>query len=77
LEQLVSVRQAGADVLDGEAGIVVEDLLVRPACREQADDELDRQPRALDDRLADENGGIGWRWSASTATAPGRPWTTR
>lgn len=39
-------------------GIVLQNLLKRPALREKSNEKLHRQPRTRDDGLAEENVGI-------------------
>src|SRR5215212_6410258 len=58
LQRLGGVVERGLDVLRGQLRIVAEDLLGGPALGQQIDEELDRQPGALDDRLADQDSRV-------------------
>src|SRR5207248_1837970 len=58
LEHILRVRKARPDVLVGDAPVVVPELVIGPAVREKIDDELDGEPRALEDGFADEHGRV-------------------
>ena len=53
-----SVRQRRPYVLGLESRVFGSDVLLGHALREHADDELDRDPRATDDRLASHDCGV-------------------
>ena len=55
----VRIRKASSDVVDLEVGIVVEDGLGRLALSKQAENKLDGNAHAPDDRLAAEDLGVG------------------
>ena len=49
------VLQARGDVFAREAGIVLQEVLFRPALPEQSDDEVDGKPRPADHRFAGQD----------------------
>ena len=57
-EDLGRVAKARRDVLALEARVVLEDLGLRPALRQEVDDELDRQAGTPHDRLTAKHLGI-------------------
>lgn len=58
VEQFGGVCQAGLDVFLAEVRVVVEYLLVGPTGGQEVYDELDGEPGAFDDWLADKNIGV-------------------
>ena len=55
LKQFAGVAQASEHILRREVGVLSDQLRRRPTVGETIEDELHRQPRAFDDRLADQN----------------------
>lgn len=51
MQDLARVRQAGADIVSFERWVAVEDLLLGPTRCQEINDELDGDPRALDNRF--------------------------
>src|SRR5207249_10903300 len=64
VQSLLSIRHTGANLF-GSDSVIARDFLLRPALRDKAENELDRQSRATNHRLANKHGGIG-----SNAFAP-------
>jgi hypothetical protein len=58
VQAFLSIRHAGANLFARQP-IIASDFLLRPALCDEAENELDGQPRAANDRLADEDGRIG------------------
>ena len=55
LKGLTRIVEARSDVFLGEPGIVPPDIFFRPALRQEAHNELHRQPRPPDDRLTEQD----------------------
>lgn len=58
VQEFGGIGQAGLDGFLTDMRIVVQDLLMGPPAGKKVDDELDGEPCALDDRLADKDLGV-------------------
>src|SRR5262245_411887 len=54
-ESIAGIGQAGENIVVGKAGVVRDDVGLAPPFGHQADDELDREPRAANHRFAGKN----------------------
>src|SRR5205085_8972954 len=59
VQALASICQTGQHVLSGDTWIIRQDIVVAPSLRQEINDELHGQARALDDRLTDQYVRVG------------------
>ena len=57
-QNVTGIAQAGDNVLARHARLILDDVAIRPAIREQADDEIHGQARAPHDGLARQDRGV-------------------